>query len=390
MADANDGDASASQNPNQDVANRLKDGKTIKRDPFVTAREEMMARIDEQVLAARGADDESFFQSADPRALAMAAEMGRESRGEEISTDSRQGRQQAAGEEVASDAQDVDPEPTATQVDDRGRDPLEDFIVREAGKPPMFKTVVDGKIRMIPLEAARTQLQKRLSAESTWAQVNSQKQALETREAQLRQREAALRAQPVVPQIDEAAFDQEATDLVRSLVSEPEAVAAKKMASMLKKVRLAATPQIDINAVGQQAASIARKEIAAEDTAKALTNGLSKFESTYHDMPKGSELYLIADRKTETIAAEHPNWSPEQVMMEAGKQTREWVVSIGGKPAPKPAQGQQPNNRQQLKQTLKPMPQSRSARPAPANDENAGESPQDAMAEIRKSRGQAY
>jgi len=75
-------------------------------------------------------------------------------------------------------------------------------------------------------------------------------------------------------------------------------------------------------------------------------------------------------------------------MMEAGKQTRDWVVSIGGKPAPKLVQ--QPNNRQQLKQTLKPMPQSRSARPAPANDENADQTPQDAMAEIRKSRGQAY
>jgi len=100
MAEANDLDASASQNPNQDVANRLKDGKTIKRDPFVTAREEMMTRIDEQVLAAREESDESFFQSADPRALAMAAEMGRESgakrfqlTGKDASQKRRQSRQ---------------------------------------------------------------------------------------------------------------------------------------------------------------------------------------------------------------------------------------------------------------------------------------------------------
>lgn len=386
MAEANDLGASASQNDNQDVANRLKDGKTIKRDPFVTAREEMMARIDEQVLAAREESDESFFQSADPRALAMAAEMGRESRGEQISADSRQGRQQAEAIDPAT--QEGDPDPVVAA--DTGRDPLEDYIVREAGKPPMFKTVVDGKIRMIPLEAARTQLQKRLSAESTWEQVSSQKKALAAQEAQLRTREAALRAQPVVPQVDEAAFEQEATDLVRSLVSEPEAMAAKKMANMLKKVRLAATPQIDINAVGQQAASIARKEIAAEDTHKALTTGLSKFQATYPEMTEGSELYLIADRKTNAIVEEHPDWSPEQVMMEAGKQTRDWVVSIGGKPAQRLTNGGDPSKRQQLKQTLKPMPQSRSARPAPANDENADQTPQDAMAEIRKSRGQAY
>jgi len=197
-----------------------------------------------------------------------------------------------------------------------------------------------------------------------------------------------LRAQPVVPQVDEAAFEQEATDLVRSLVSEPEAMAAKKMGEHVEEGPASGNAPDRHHAVGQQAASIARKEIAAEDTHKALTTGLSKFQATYPEMTEGSELYLIADRKTNAIVEEHPDWSPEQVMMEAGKQTRDWFVSIGGKPAPKLVQ--QPNNRQQLKQTLKPMPQSRSARPAPANDENADQTPQDAMAEIRKSRGQAY
>lgn len=393
MAEANDGDASASQNEDRSVANNGQGGKTPpKRDPVLTARDEMLARMDEQIIESRSNDDETFFQTADPRALAMAAEMGRESRGERISSDRQQGRTAASGEEADPVTQDADPGPAdvRAQVDDQGRDPLEDFIVREAGKPPMFKTVVDGRIRMIPLEAARTQLQKRLSAESTWDQVNSQKRDLEAREANLRTREATLKAQPVMTPVDEEAFDREATDLVRSLVSEPEAVAAQKMSSMLKKVRLAATPQIDLNAVASRAATVARETIAAEDNIKALGTGLSQFNQAYPEITEGSELYLIADRKTTAIAAEHPEWSPGQVMMEAGKQTRDWVASIGGKPAPKPKIGEQPNNRQQLKQTLKPMPQSRSARPAPANDANAGDSPQDAMAEIRKSRGQAY
>jgi hypothetical protein len=387
MADANDGDADASQNGNQGVANQNQGVKTPpKRDPVLTARDEMLARLDEQIIESRSADDETFFQTADPRALAMAVEMGRESRGEQISSDSRQGRQQAAREEVAPVTQEAEPEPTAkrrTQVDEQGRDPLEDFIVREDGRAPMFKTIVNGQVRLVPLETARTQLQKHLSAEVFF---NKRKGELDAREQALNTRAA----QPVMQPADDASIDTDATDLVRSLLSDPEAVAAKKMAATLRKIRQGATPQIDINAVGQLAANVARREIAAEDTQKALTSGLSKFQSTYPEISEGSELYLIADRKTEAIAEEHPEWSPEQVMLEAGKQTRDWVKSLGQVAGKRTGVVQLSDTRQQLKQNLKPMPQSRSARPAPAQDDNADQSPQDAMAEIRKSRGQAY
>jgi hypothetical protein len=234
----------------------------------------------------------------------------------------------------------------------------------------------------VPLETARTQLQKHLSAEESWSRVNARKKELD-------EREAALRAQPVIQPVDDASIDTDATDLVRSLLSDPEAVAAKKMAATLRKIRQGATPQIDINAVATRAAHVARREIAAEDTITALATGLTKFQQDYPEMTEGSELYLIADRKTETIAAEHPEWKPEQVMFEAGKQTRDWVKSMGGKPA-QTTVVKLTGTRQQVKEGLKPMPQSRSARPVAAQDDNADQSPQDAMAEIRKSRGQSY
>jgi hypothetical protein len=368
------GDASASQssqNTNTAVAKPAP-----KRDPFMEAREAMMARIDEQIVEQRSADDETFFLQGDPRAIALAAEMGRESRGEQISSDSRQGRQQAAREEAAPVTQEADPV-SAAEVD-----PLEDFILRQPGKPPMFRTVVNGQVKLVPLETARTQLQKHLSAEESWSRVNARQRDLDAREA-------ALRAQPVIQPVDDASIDTDATDLVRSLLTDSEAVAAKKMAATLRKIRQGATPQIDINAVANQAAHVARREIAAEDTHKALATGLSKFQQDYPEMTEGSELYLIADRKTETIAADNPGWSPEQVMLEAGKQTREWVKSMGGKPATTTVV-KLTGARQQVKEGLKPMPQSRSVRPAAAQDDNADQSPQAAMAEIRKSRGQSY
>jgi hypothetical protein len=76
-------------------------------------------------------------------------------------------------------------------------------------------------------------------------------------------------------------------------------------------------------------------------------------------------------------------------MLEAGKQTREWMKGLGI-PAKGAAPADAPNNRQQRKQTLVPMPQPRSARPGPTDEAQTEQTPQDAMAEIRKSRGQAY
>jgi hypothetical protein len=386
MADSQDGDASASQNGNQGVANPNAGVKTPpKRDPVLTARDEMLARMDEQIVEMRANDEETFYQTADPRALALAAEMGREARGEQISADSRQGRQRAEAER-SSGTQEAEPASAqvaeATRIDDAGRDPLEDFIIREAGRAPMFKTVVNGKVKLVPLETARTQLQKHLSAEESWSRVNARQKALDAREAD-------LRAQPVVQPVNDAEIDSEAQGLVRSLLSDSEEVAAKKMAATLKKIRQGATPQIDIDAVANRAAHVVRREIAVEDTNTALATGLSKFHQDYPEMTEGSELYLIADRKTETIAAENPGWTPEQVMLEAGKLTREWVKSIGGKPSAKPIV-QLSDKRQQVKQNLKPMPQASAARPAPAADANADQSPQDVMAEMRKARGQSY
>lgn len=371
------GDASASQssqNPNPGVAKP-----TVKRDPFIVDREAMMVRIDERVEQSRAADDETFFQQGDPRAIALAAEMGRESRGERIAADRGQGRQEAAAVEVEPETQEVD---SATAVEATAIDPLEDFIVRQPGKAPMFKTVVNGRVVLMPLEAARTQLQKHAAADARHQNLNA-------REQQLKARERALKAAPLVavPVVDDATLDTEAQGLVRSLLSDPEDVAAKKMAATLKRLR--AQPQVDVNAVGRQAASIARQEIAAEDTSRALATGLSKFQQAYPEMTEGSELYLIADRKTTAIAEANPDWGPEQVMLEAGEQTRAWVKSMGGK-VPAPTVVRLSPERQQVKNNLKPMPQARTARPAAAQDANADQSPQDVMAEIRKSRSQAY
>lgn len=382
-----------------DVANPAQAAKTPKgRDPALSARDELLARLDRQIEEQRGADDETFFQQGDPRAIALAAEMGRESRGEKISTDRdpATGRfAAAAGEEAQRySAQEIEQLAAAdaeASEADQAVDPLAEFIIREPGKPAMFKALVDGKVRLVPLDQARAQLQRHVAADVRLSQAAERQKQLDVREANIRRTEQSLqqRATPPQPAFDDAALEAESIELVRSLVSDPESVAAKKLSGVLSKIR-AATPQIDINALGKQAASIAKQEIAVEDNQRALVSGFSKFTADYSDIAADPDLYAIADRKTDAIAAEHPEWAPEQVMLEAGKQTRDFVARLSGKTPAAAKTVDLASTRQQRKEGLKPMPQARSATPAAGVDANADQSAQSAVLEIRKARGQPY
>jgi len=403
------GDArDASQNQSTDVANRGRDGAQPqpKRAPQPTERETMLARLDEQIIAQRAEDDQRFLETGDPRAVMLAAEMGRESRGEAINTDRPRVANRPAPESgtvepiVESDEtrQEADAAAEAareaTQIGSDGADPLADYIVRQDGKPPQFRTVVDGQVRLIPLDKARAALQKHLAADIRLQQASQRQRQLDERERQIQQTEAALRTRQAQPTreavaIDDAALERDAAEVVRSLVSAPEAEATQKLAKVLKTVRQAAAPQIDPNAIAAQAADVAVRKVAERDAQRALVDGLNGFVKAYPEIAADSDLYSLADSKTTAIATEHPDWTPEQVMMEAGRLVREKF----GRPGPKPRQpGSGPSDavRQQAKGKLTPMPQSRVGRPAPAADAEPDNSPQAAMADIRKARGQAY
>jgi hypothetical protein len=377
------------------VSDKLADSRRVGRDPNIEAREALMAALDARIIADRAEDDQKFFASADvdARAAALAAEHAKEARGEALDVD-RGHRDLPSGEaeatrieDGAADVEPLNPAPAAKpavreaqRISTKGEDPLGEYVVRVDGKP-MFRTVVDGKERLIPLDHARQELQIGLAAKIRFDQANELKRQLE---AKLRAPVPTPRpATPAAPQIDDLALAQ---GLVRSLVSEPEDKAAAKMAETFKQIR-AAAPAVDVNALEQRASERALRTIAERDNQRALQSGLGRFKQDYPDIASDPDLFTLADRKTNDIAAANPSWTPEAVMLEAGKQTREWVTRLGGKAHPS---SQPTNNRQQRKETLVPMPQARSVRPAPAKAEETDNSPQGVLAELRKSRGQPY
>lgn len=392
--------SASSQNPDVALATVQKTSNAPKRDPQLVSRDEMLERAEAYIDAERKAEYDRFLASTDvdPRAAALAVAMQKEAKGEALDTDrghrdlTEMGGEEAVPADLEDGAASVEPiaeaaKPAvreAQRTSTKGEDPLGDYVVRVDGKP-MFKTVVDGQERLIPLDRARQELQIGLAAKTRFDQANELKRQLEAK-LRAQTQTARVAATPAAPAIDDLAL---ARGLVRSLVSEPEDKAAERMAETFKTIR-GSTPQVDADAIAKRAASEAVRAVVERENQRALDTGLSQFTKDYPEIASDPDLFTLADKRTNTIAEEHPEWTPAQVMLQAGEQTRAWLKSMGVTPKTAAPSGEQPNNRQQRKQNLVPMPQARSARPAVAKAEEEDNSPQAQMAEIRKSRGQPY
>lgn len=371
-----------------------------RRDPKLIEREKLLAQMDARIVEKRLAEDEEWLQNADidPQAFAKARAMKLESAGKAIPTDRQGGERDAYQTDASEDPtpveamDEVDSTPAAPErvereavrISNKGEDPLGKYVVRTKDGKPMFKTLVDGQERLIPLERAHAELQKLNAGDERLRQAAERRKELEARETALRQNEEAFkrrqhpRATPA-PVIDDRKL---AAELVRSLVSEPEDKAAERMAETFKAIRQASAPAVDLEAIEARAADRAVRTIAEQSHKEALLTGFDQFKQNYPEIASDSDLFKLADSKSELIAEQHPDWKPQQVMDEAGRQTRAWLKSIG---APVREQPKVPSSNQQRKQNLVPMPQARSVRPAAPTPERE-QTPAEIVAEIRKQR----
>jgi hypothetical protein len=295
----------------------------------------------------------------------------------------------------------VQEEPVAAAAEDpQGSDdtevvanPLEAHgIVLKDGKPAL-KLKVDGKESLVPLDTARATLQKHTAAEVRLQQAAEQRRQndeyanrLAAKEAELNAR--SVKSQPSAPAaVDDQGLKDEAKALVSSLLTDSEDVAAEKLAKVLAKTRQAATPPVNVEEVAAKAAQAVETRLADRDAKKDQAQGYQQFKSQYPDIESNPELFTIADSKTDAISKEHPEWNPSQVMLEAGRQTKEWLAALAGT-APVRTPSSPTNDRQARKDNLRPMPPTRSARVAATKEGPVVETPADIVASMRKARGQ--
>jgi multidrug efflux pump subunit AcrA (membrane-fusion protein) len=257
---------------------------------------------------------------------------------------------------------------------------------------------VNGQERLVPLDQAKAQLQKQIAAEVRLQQAAERNKQLDVREAQIRQSEAALQAKlqqmttppssPARDDADDADLEKESRDVVSGLFRGTEDEAAANLAKLLKGTRSRApqTPQIDPNKLVEQTATVVRKQLSAEQLDRDAREGFAKFSEDYPELLSDPGLFAYADSLTTTIEAEHPEWKPSQVILEAGKRTKAWVDGIKGPTDDTAAPST--NDRRERKRQLRPMPRPASGR-EPASQPEAPETPGSVLAEMRKARGQA-
>lgn len=281
-------------------------------------------------------------------------------------------------------------------------DPLADYIVMVDNKP-MLKNKIDGEEKLVPLQDAQAQLQKQIAGDIRLQQAARRNKELDEREEQIRQNEAALaqklkEAQASPPSdppdldVSDQDLDNEVRQVVEGLFSGTEDQAVEHLTNLVRKTRQAETPRIDPKEVAEQAVAAARQELEAENARKAAAEleraqvkAFKDFEIEFKDVLADEKLFRYADSLTEDLGLEHPDWTPHQIMTEAGKQTREWVESLK---TPTSEQEPQPSDREVQKQNLTPMPQAHTGSP-PKEEPEPEQTPGSYLDDLRKSRGQA-
>ena len=287
-------------------------------------------------------------------------------------------------------------------------DPLADYIEMIDGKP-MFRMKVDGDIVYKDLDSVRTQEQKQEAADRRLQAASEWQKELQTREAAIIERERKMQQQPQaqptavsppsdIADVDDLDINAVSKEIVTSMFSGTEEEAAQKLASTLGKIAnrsaKAAVPQQQINAdeLVQRAKQAAREEFNEDQYKKDVTKAWNDFTTEFKDVHDDPEAFAFADSQTGRIEAEHPDWGPQQVMMEAGKRARDVVIKskqvLTDPPKVDPTNDPAPDaDRQQAKSNLRPLPKARTG-VQPEEQEVKPQTPSEALAEIRASRNQ--
>ncbi len=294
------------------------------------------------------------------------------------------------------------PEAPPALPQDLEGDPLADYVVMHEGKP-MFKVRVDGQDMMMPLDRARQQIQKHEAAEVRLQNAAALQRQLDERAQALEENEAAFNAkiaeQTTPPPVDVEIDDDdtllaEAKDVLTTMFQGNEDDAAQKLTTLLKQTRTPAQPQapvIDPKAIVKEATAAAVQEISDADKQRDLQTGYAQFKNDFPDIIGDQNLYVMADRMTDEIQAEHPDWLPSQLMQESGKRTRDWVAKMKGNTSQEPPIDTDTNTtRQERKEDLVPIPTAAAGAQQPLGEpgEEPEQTPQEVIAEMRESRGQ--
>lgn len=289
-------------------------------------------------------------------------------------------------------------DPEATAGDLEVRDPetqqvppaLEDFVELAEDGTPLMRIKVDGVEELVPLTQVQTNLQKGSAADERFRENAEWAESLTRRERELDARLAAAEANSLPPtgEDDQSRMTAEearekAQSVVDDLLHGDADKAVETLATVFESDGVSSQTSEDPELVAKVAAQT-RAQIRAEERQAAMKEGLATFQKEFPQIVEDRDLWTLADAKTNDIAQENPDWTPTQVMREAGRVIME---KFGQGGSDDDSTLNPVNDRQARKDDLVPMPNKATATESPPEPERQ-QTPQEAVDEIRRQRGQ--
>lgn len=262
-------------------------------------------------------------------------------------------------------------------IDQREQMQQEESNDSESSTEPEVLTVkVDGIEQQIPIDQARATIQKNMAADKRLNDAALMQQQLQQWEQRLAEKEQQLQQAPP-PSMEgdtqvklqaavDALYDGDTDDAVKAL---SEVIGGRTTATLNPD-------EISQKATEQVMQTLAKREFDAE-----RDRGVDLFKSEYADIASDPHLWNMTDQKTVELMTQHPEWSPTQIINEAGRQTRQWVQQLSGQPTTP--------NRAERKSQLQSLPRSTGSVAYQPPAQNTGPStPQQVIADMKQARGQ--
>ncbi len=273
-------------------------------------------------------------------------------------------REQGLGEEVQASEQ--------PDSDDDSDDPSESLQT--------LKVKVDGIEKEIPIEQATAVVQKNFAADKRLNDAALKQQQLTQWEQQLKTREEKLLATPAPQAAPPEDVKEKVQIAVDKLYDGDTDEAVEALTSLVSGRGNAAT--LNPETISAQVIKKVDDEFRQRDFRNEVETGNKQFASQYPHIINDPELLEMADGKTIELMKQHPELTPTQVIMEAGRQVDGFVNRLRG------SNGTQ-QSRLQRKAQLQSLPRSQGSvayqQPEPAKGPNT---PTEVIANMRQARGQ--
>lgn len=239
-----------------------------------------------------------------------------------------------------SDEQDPNVAPKQEKVDTDYIDVKINGVTRKVEKS---KVEAAGGLRAYQKEVSASEKLQKVAEER--ALLDKRARELDQREAEQKAREEAQKRamQPSTPDAAvsgppqgdqlQAELAEKAKAYRQAMYSDDEAAADKALADViLAAQRSSATPKELSDQIGELAANRAIEKVNALEYEKRHKSALVKFDVEYSDIAEDPKLRDMADRETDIILRERPEWAedPERIIDEAARRTREYIDNLRG------------------------------------------------------------